>query len=210
LFASLLRSFRTDGFIDRFTANALDRAVRLATDEVPIDFAPAPFERRGDVDVRDDVVERVRIDGVTYDSVAQPGSLARLDGDRAILTVDVPIALVARLDGERVVERQAIPAFPPPAGEFPAPLVNELADLAADLVPAPLRADVIQAIRSEPIRWADLRHRSARHGDAGFELHAGFLVLMKRDMARFAEVVSYHLAPIAQQSVLAAVLASRQ
>jgi hypothetical protein len=210
LFASLRRSFRTDGHVDQFTADAHDRALRLARDEVPVDFTPAPFERRGDVDVRDGVVERVRIDGVTYDIEHQPGSLARLEDGRAILTVGVPIALVAQLDGERIVDPRPIPAFAAPAGVFPQQLVNELADLTADFVPAPLRRDVIQAIRTLPVRWADLGHRSARGSDAGFELHPGFLALMQRDVSRFAETISYHLASIAQQTVLAAVLASRR
>jgi len=202
LFASLLRSFRTNGTVEAFTADVLDRAARLARDEVAVDFVPAPFERRGDVDVRDGVVDRVRVDGVTYDREEQAGSLALLDDDRAILTVGVPIALIARLDGERIVEKHTIPAFPVPPGGFPEELVEQLAELAVDYVPAPLRDDVERKLRGIPVQWADLRDRSARRTHGRYELHVGFLALMTRDIAQFAERVSYHLATVAQQSVL--------
>lgn len=213
LFASLLRSFRANGTVEQFTANVLDRATRLATDEVPVDFVPAPFTRHGDVDVRDDVVERIRIAGVTYDIEEQPGSLARLLEDRAVITVGVPIALVARLEGGRIVDGpHPIPPFVTAANgqRFPQALVDEVAELAAAYVTPPIAADVSRMIRERPTTWQDLGHRAARSRDGELALHVGLLVLAKDDMATFAERVSYHLAMIAQQTVLAELEAARR
>jgi len=212
LFASLLRSFRTQGTVEEFTKNALDRAVRVARDEVPIDFVPAPFTRQGDVDVRDGKVDRVRIGGVTYDTEEQPFSLARLVDGTALLTVGVPIARIATLDGLTVVDVQPVPPFQTAANgtELPQALRDELADV-GDLVPAPLVDDVATAIRSRPTRWEDLgwRASTATSNDDGFALHVGFLALAGHDMALFAQQISYHLAMIAQQTVLAELQARR-
>ena len=52
--------------------------------------------------------------------------------------------------------------------------------------------------------------RAARRTDAGFALHSAFLVLSRQDMALFAQQLSYHLAMIAQQSVLEELLAARR
>lgn len=211
LFASLLRSFRTTGSVEDFTRDALDRAIRIARDEVPIDFTPAPFARRGDVDVRDGKVDRVRVDGVTYDTEEQPFSLARLVDDTALLTVGIPIALVAKLDGETIVEVQPIPTFETAANgtELPQALRDELADV-GDLVPAPLVDDVSRAIATRSTRWENLGWRASRTTDEGFALHVGFLALAGHDMALFAQQISYHLAMIAQQTVLTELLESRR
>lgn len=211
LFASLLRSFRTTGTVDDFTRDALDRAVRIARDEVPVDFVPAPFTRKGDVDVRDGKVDRVRITSVTYDTEEQPFSLARLVDDAAILTVGVPIARIARLAGHEVVDVEVIPTFQTAANgqELPQALRDELADV-GDLVPAPLVGDVSRAIRTRTTRWADLGWRASKTTDEGFALHVGFLALAGHDMAAFAQQLSHHLAMIAQQTVLAELLASRR
>lgn len=211
LFASLLRSFRTTGTVEAFTKDALDRAVRIARDEVAIDFVPAPFTREGDVDVRDGVVDRVRIGGVTYDREEQPFSLARLVDDSAILTVGVPLVRIARLAGHTLVDVQPIPAFQTAANgtELPQALRDELADV-GDLVPAPLVDDVSLAIRTRTARWEDLGWRASKITDEGFALHVGLLALAGHDMALFAQQLSYHLAMIAQQSVLVALQNSRR
>ena len=122
LFASLARSFRTQATVADFTANVLDRAVRLARDVVPVDFIPAPFTRRatthGFVDVRDGAVNRARIDGVLFDDERTPGSLARLRQNNrtwlAELSVELPVASIAVLDatGDIIDGPRPIPAFP--------------------------------------------------------------------------------------------------
>lgn len=209
LFASLLRSFRTAGTVEAFTADVLDRAVRLARDEVPVDFMPAPFTRDGDVDVRDGEVDRIRIAGVTYDRAGETNSLALLASSRAVLSVGIPVAHVATLDGTRIVEGpHAIPAFPAPASPFPEALRDTLAEAATAYAPAPLRADISARIRRSTITWEDLGTRAARRTDDGFALHCAFLVLARHDMALFAQQLSYHLAMIAQQGVLEQLLAS--
>src|SRR5690606_7918133 len=43
LCATLRRSFRTNASEAAFTSDVLGRAMRLARDEVPVDFVPAPF-----------------------------------------------------------------------------------------------------------------------------------------------------------------------
>lgn len=214
LFASLLRSFRTTGTVEQFTAQVLERAMTLASDEVPIDFTPAPFVRRDHVDLRDGAIDRVRLVGVTYDVHGEHGSLALLAGARAILTVGVPIAHVAylRADGELLDGPNAIPTFTTPANgtTFPDALKDELADAAVGYVPPPLADDIGKAIRTRRIIWDDLGWRAARITDDGFAIHVAFLALAKDHMEVFAQQLSHHLAMIAQQAVLAELQASRR
>src|SRR5438445_215369 len=81
-----------------FTRDVLGRAMRLASDEIAIDFEPAPHERRdvahGWVEVREHLVERAVIDGSSFE---RDGSPARLLGDWAaeIWFGDAPYARVA-------------------------------------------------------------------------------------------------------------------
>ncbi len=67
LWRTLLRSFRTTATEDQFTADALDRAARIARDPIAIDFVPAPHERiaidHGHLELRAGI-ERVVIHGV--------------------------------------------------------------------------------------------------------------------------------------------------
>ena len=218
LFASLLRSFRTAGSLESFTADVLDRALNVARDEVPVDFTPAPFVRTstsyGFVDTRDGTADRVQIDGVVYDQQEQPNSLARFDGARAVLSVGVPIAAIATLgsNSDLADGPHPIPAFQSAANgtEFPAALRDELAEAATVFVPAPLASDVAAAIRERTTEWADLGWRAARRTDSGFCMHVGFLALAKDHMELFAQRLSYHLAAIAQQTVLDELLASRR
>ncbi len=256
LFASLLRSFRTTGTVETFTANVLDRAMRIAHDEVEVDFTPAPFTRTprsyGYVDIRDDAADRVQIDRVVYDHQEQPSSLARLQAGRAIdsapppaplrglakpslavdsapppaplrglakpslaiLTVGVPIAQIAQLDAaSQIVDGpHPIPAFQTAANgtAFPAALLAELAEAAMVFVPPPLASDVAERIRSRTVEWADLGWRATGNIQGGFAVHVGFLALAKDHMDLFAQRLSYHLASIAQSTVLDELMAARR
>lgn len=218
LFASLLRSFRTTGTVELFTADVLDRALTVARDEVAVDFTPAPFARSptgyGFVDLRAGAPDRVQIHGVVYDQQEQPSSLARFDGTRAFLTVGVPIAQIARFDSttDLVEGPDPIPPFQTAANgtEFPAALRDELAEAARVFVPAPLANDVAALLSARTIEWADLGWRAAKDTGDAFTVHVGFLALAKDHLDLFAQRLSYHLATIAQQSVLAALLASRR
>ncbi|HEX4418894.1 MAG TPA: hypothetical protein VH165_13375 [Kofleriaceae bacterium] len=82
LWRSLARSFRTTGDEAAFTSGALDRALRVARDPIPIDFVPAPHERiaiaGGFVELRD-TVERAVIDGIAYEPDGSPARLVELD-----------------------------------------------------------------------------------------------------------------------------------
>jgi len=82
LWRALLRSFRCTAGEAEFTRGGLERALRVAREPIAIDFVPAPNERiaitGGFVELRDDL-ERVVIDGVTYEP---SGSPARLIDDR--------------------------------------------------------------------------------------------------------------------------------
>lgn len=216
LFASLLRSFRTTGTAEQFTANVLERAVRVARDEVPIEFAPAPFVRTtttsGYRDLRDGAIDRLSLANIVFDREEQTGSLAQLIDRRAVLTVGVPIAHIAELDDHHEVidGPHPVPAFAAAVNgsPFAQELVEALAGAATVYAAAPLADDVSAKIRASRITWGDLGWRSTRRSDDGFVVHAGFMVLARRDMATFADRLSYHLAMSAQSAVLDELLAS--
>lgn len=220
LFSSLLRSFTTTGTIEQFTADMLDRAMRVARDEVPIDFAPAPFVRsatpHGFTDVRDGVLDRVKLGDVLYDREEQTGSLALLNPGRAILTVGpAPIALIAKIDEHhQVVDGpHPIPSFPAEVlgKAFIPELVKAVAVSSAYFTIPPLMKDVEKKLASSRIVWADLGWRAARQTADGFEIHVGFMVLTNPLwIAQFAKRISYHLAMTAQSAVLDELLASRR
>ena len=71
LWHALARSCRTTAREAEFTAGVMERALRVARDELPIDFVPAPCERiahaHGWTELRD-ALERAVIDGVTYEA----------------------------------------------------------------------------------------------------------------------------------------------
>jgi hypothetical protein len=211
LFHTLLRSFRTDASEVEFSADVLGRALRLARDEVPIDFAPAPFARRatsyGWVDERDGI-ERVFVEGILFDREGTVGSLARLDGNAAVLAFgDVRWATIATLaaDGALVGATQPVPAL---TGDilgkaFPRELKEQFAALVADAVPQPLASDARAVILARPVVWADLGWRAAAIQDDGFALHAGWWTqLAPRGIQTFALAVSDALAIVITQAIL--------
>lgn len=213
LFKSLLRSFRADeGAETTFTANVLDRAMRLARDEVPVDFVPAPFSRRptahGFADTRDGEVDRVSINGVLYDEDGTIGSLARLVYRTALLGFNEPYryAEIAELDdrGELRLGPRSIPQLESEAigKSFPPELREQLAETVTEFVAPPLAADVSRVVREREVSWEDLGWRSATKTDDGFALHAVIFHLLAANMGQFAMTVSYHLAMIAQATVL--------
>ena len=212
LFHTLLRSFRTTATEDAFAADVLGRAMRLARDELPFDFVPAPFARReishGSIDVREGAIERAVIDGVLFDRGGAPGSVARLSGAAAELAFgDVVWTHVATLDehGTLTDGPHPIPALATDVlgSRFPHELAEQLADLVADAVPAPLAADARRLVRDRPITWADLGWRAAGRDASGFQLHAGWwLHLAPRGIATFALAIADALASVVTQAIL--------
>jgi hypothetical protein len=211
LFATLRRSFRTTASEASFTADVLGRAMRLARDEVAVDFVPAPFERRmmpyGSIDVRDGI-ERAVIGGVLYDREGSVGSIARLDGHRAVLAFGEAVwTTIATLsdDGALAGDVQPIPALESSVigKSFPPELKEQFAALVADAVPSPLAHDARQVILARPVVWADLGWRAAAIQDDGFALHAGWWThLAPRGVQAFALAVSDALATVITQVIL--------
>lgn len=226
LWRSLARSFRCDADEAAFTAGALDRAVRVARDPIPIDFAPAPHERiaipGGFVELRDRL-ERAVIDGVGYEPGGSParlvdpteGSVPRLavlDADPAghhaeVWFGDACYARVATLaaDGSVIDGPHPIPACASPVigCAFPAALRDALAELVADAVPAPLAADARALCAAAGIAWADLGARAAAERPDGFAAHAALWDrIAPLGLARLALALAEALAPVVAAAVV--------
>ncbi len=211
LFGTLLRCFRTTASEAEFSANVLDRALRVARDELPIDFVPAPFARTqtsfGSIDIRDGI-ERAVIGGVLYDREGAIGSIARLVQADAVLAFgDVVWTRVATLaaGGELAGDVQAIPPLASDivGKSFPHELKEQFATLVADAVPAPLAADARAVILARPVTWRDLGWRAAAIEGDGFALHAGWWThLAPRGLQAFALAVSDALATVITQRIL--------
>ena len=215
LYHTLARSFRTTADVEAFTADALGRALRLARDELPIDFAPAPHERianaHGFAEVRTIVecvvrVERVLIDGIAFEPDGSPGRLVR--GAAEIWFGDAVFARIAALDARGAIIEGP---FAPPAiassvsGQaFPLALRAALAELVADVVPTPLATDARAIVTSRSLAWADLGCRAARITSSGFEVHAALWErIAPLGLPRLALAITEALAPIVTRAVLA-------
>ena len=210
LHRALLRSFRTATTEAEFTADMLGRALRVARDPLPFDFAPAPHVRianaHGFVELRDGL-ERAVVDGMTFEVAGSPGRLVEVAIDLhgrfacELWFGDAPYARIAELtaggelaDGPRLQPQLASSVI---GNEFPPQLRAALAELVADAVPAPLAADARRVVAERPIAWADLGGRIARRTAGGFEVHA---VLWERiaplGLARLALALAEALAPV--------------
>ncbi|HEX3474596.1 MAG TPA: hypothetical protein VHT91_06115 [Kofleriaceae bacterium] len=214
LWRSLARSFRCDADEAAFTAGALDRAVRVARDPIPIDFAPAPHERiaipRGFVELRDRL-ERAVIDGVGYEPGGSPARLVAAGpaaGHRAeVWFGDACHARVATLaaDGRVVDGPHPIPACASPVigRAFPAALRDALAELVADAVPAPLATDARALCAAAGVAWADLGARAATERPGGFAVHAALWDrIAPLGLARLALALAEALAPVVAAAVV--------
>jgi hypothetical protein len=209
LYRALLRSFRASAGEDEFTADVLGRALRLARDEVAVDFAPAPHERLelacGHVETRDGI-EAAVIAGTRFE---REGAVARLvDNACEVWFGDACYARIATLspNGELVDGPHAPPALASRVlgATFPVELRAALAELVADAVPAPLAADARSAVAARTIAWADLGTRAARRSDAGFDVHAALWERISPfGLARLALAITEALAPVVTSTLLA-------
>jgi hypothetical protein len=224
LFASLLRSFRTTSNEQIFSCDVMRRALRLVRDEVPVDFTPAPFERRtmpyGSIDVRDGI-ERAVIDGVLFDAVPAVGSLARLvdatppagtgaGSLAAVLLFDnVLWTRVAELapDGSVIGDVEPVPALASNVigKQFPDELRDKFAEFVvhSDAIPGPLARDTELVIRERPITWRDLGWRAAAREGDGFALHVGWWThLSPQGFVPLVNALARAIAPVAVQLIL--------
>lgn len=213
LWRTLLRSYRTTAAEERFTADALDRAVRVAREEIEVDFIPAPHERvaieHGHVELRDGV-ERVVLHGVAYGPAGSPARLVSAGGDyRAEVwfgdAVHAHIATLAAdgsvVDGPHALRPYASGVI---GRAFPPALRGALAELVADAVPAPLAPGARAAITARPIRWADLGARAASHDASGFSVHAALWDrIAPLGLARLALALAEALAPVVAAAIIA-------
>lgn len=204
LYRALLRSFRASGDETAFTANVLDRALRLARDPIAVDFTPAPHRRvahaHGWSEVRDGI-ERTVISRVTYDH-----GYTRLVDDRAELwfgpTRHAHVATLAP-DGSLADGPHPIPPIVPPATPFPHALRAALGELIAELVPAPLAATAREILTTRTLAWADLGARIARATPTGFEVHAGiWTYIAPTGLAHVAIALAEALAPVVSQTIV--------
>jgi hypothetical protein len=224
LYTALRRSFRTAGTDEEFTEDVLERAVRLARDEVPVDFRPAPFERHampyGFADLRDGSLDRVLVDGVVYDRDGGRGSLARLDRTdttwSAILAVAPrpPYSTTATLDlrGDMSDGPHPIPALADRevVGQaFPIDLREALAELIELEVSPPMAGDVRRVVSERELVWADLGWRTAVPNDTGFAVHAALWShLGRHDLPMFVRRLASELGFVVERAILGEVIAS--
>ncbi|MFT3694452.1 MAG: hypothetical protein QM831_14995 [Kofleriaceae bacterium] len=199
LYNALLRSFRASADEQFFTKDLVTRMATLARDPIPVDFTPAPHVRvdnaHGFAEVRDGV-ERAFLDGISY-RVSKHVAVLQFAGERY-----ADIATFAD-DGTLLAGPHPIPPIASDVvdKQFPAALVAAILDLVADLVPAPLAADVRDL--HAPIFWADLGPRAARIVDDHFEVHAAIWQLASpKGMAHVALAIAEALAPVITQTLL--------
>jgi hypothetical protein len=215
LYRALARSFRTGTSEAEFTANVVDRALRLARDPLPAQFVPAPHLRvacaHGFSELRDGL-ERAVIDGIGYALDGSPGRL--VDGRCELWFGDAPWVVVAQLSphGELIAGPHPLPAVTSDAIDkwFPAPLRAALGELVAEAVPLPLAADARMAVGERELVWADLGGRLARRTTNGFAVN---VVLWERiaplGLARLALAIVEALAPVVTTALVAEIVESQ-
>jgi hypothetical protein len=216
LWRTLARSFRCTATEEQFTADLVGRMARLARDSIAIDFVPAPFEQvaigrdvrdnsvRGWIELRDGV-QRVVLDGVTYEP---GGSPARLVDNRAeIWFGDTHYATVAMVSEDGLLDRpRPIPACTSDVvgKQFPPYLVEAIAELLGDFVPAPLAADARAFLAGRAVFWADLGARVAAIADDRILVHAAIWQhVLPHGRQRLVLALVEALVPVVTQAVVA-------
>ncbi len=209
LYRALLRSFRASADEATFTADVLGRALRVARDELPIDFTPAPHVRirnaHGFVELRDGL-ERAVLEGIAFEHA--PASCRIVELACEVWFGDTRYARIAELspDGELTAGPVAPPVLATAiVGQaFPPPLRAALAELVADAVPSPLAADARTAVTTRTIAWADLGCRAARRTGDGFEVHGALWDrIAPLGLARLALALAEALAPVVTTALIA-------
>lgn len=227
LFASLRDCFAVEGDVaaalERFTAGAETAAVAGVAREVPVGFAPHPFER---VFARDeaggevcaqlrDGLEALWLRGRAY---RRGGAVRRLrqEGERVwaeVVLGDAPWARVAAVDRRGALLEGPHP-LPAATGPIGAPLPESLRGLLVAWLPsrAPrLLAPALARLLGElPMRFDDTGDEAARADDRGLAVHAA-LVEHIDDAGELAAAVARAVEPVAArlaQRVLAGTASS--
>jgi hypothetical protein len=224
LYEALLKCFHVEEVDDReFCDDVLQRALTLSTAEIPVDFAPAPFERvstsYGFFDRRDGAIERMQIANIIFDCWTVAGSLAHLQetarGHAAVLslTPSMVVARIAEIDREGTLLSgpEPIPSLAHlqlVGTRFAPELVDELAESFVEQIPEPLIPDAQRFLRERGVVWADLGWRTAAATPAGFALHVALSATIKVDVGLFALKATDWLADIVQRTVLEELIAS--
>jgi len=209
LWASLGQCFRplAGAGEDAFVAGGLDRAVRGDMSAVAVDFAPAPFDRiwhgpRVAVQLRERL-DRVSIDGDAYAHGAGVRRLVAADGGWAaeVWFGDAPWARRGRFDvaGNPLEGPLPLPALDSPVlgQELPSEIRTALADLIAELVPAPLAEAARDELAEATVAWGDAGARAARDDGAVILVHCLLWDrLAPRGLGRVALALAEALAPV--------------
>jgi hypothetical protein len=219
LYRALLRSFRASHDETTFARDVLSRALRVARDEVPVDFTPAPHGRvaiaGGHVERRDGV-ERVVIDGVTYAPDGSPARLVRAaDGwSCEVWFGDERYAEIATLSdrGELRAGPRPVPALESRVlgQRFPSELCAAIAELVAECVATPFADDARHAVASRALTWRDLGARVAVRERDGFAVHAALWErIAPKGLARLALALAEALAPVVATTLVGEWIAAR-
>lgn len=208
LYRALLRSFRASADEATFCDDVLGRALRLARDDVPVEFTPAPHVRvefsRGFTELRDGV-ERAVIDDVAY----TPDGIARLVDYRAELWFGATrYAHVATFSDAGMLVDGPHPIPPSTSDvvgrEFPPPLRAAIAELIADAVPGPLAVAARELVTRRTITWEDLGARGARRTPTGFAVHAAIWNhVSPLGLAHVALAITDALSPVVTLAIVA-------
>jgi hypothetical protein len=166
----------------RFTDGAAQRAFAGDAREVPVDFAPAPFERvqiapRAVVHLRDGV-ERLYLGGLAWGRGGARRIVTEGDAVRAELWIGgAPWAEVAVLDlaGKLVTGPRPLPPVRSAAlgKAFPPALLEALGELIADDEPPLLAAAMREVLREVQVVWGDPGADVARPIGGVLVVHAG-------------------------------------
>jgi hypothetical protein len=166
----------------RFTEGQVERAFAGDVREVPVDFAPAPFERvqvapRAVVHLRDGV-ERLYLGGLSWGRAGARRLVTEGDAVRAELWIGgSPWAEVAVLDleGRLVTGPRALPSVRSAAlgKAFPPALLEALGELIADDEPPLLASAMREVLREVQVVWGDPGADVARPIGGVLVVHAG-------------------------------------
>lgn len=186
LFESLTSCFRVaDGDDERFLAGAEVAAVRGETVEPPVDFVPAPFRRwrvgRVCVQERDEVVERIYVDGLDFRRDAVSGRCLLESGPELVAALVVgsrPVLELVRLD-RRSGALGELAEPPPLAAEhldrpLPAPVARAIWAAVSAGAPELLRPGIAALARDTTLVWGDPGLALAAPRDGRIALHAAF------------------------------------